>query len=77
MAAPRAALLLLALVLAAQPPALCQSATTVTVSGAVPTAPLSPTSSATMGVNLGAVPRRRGRLVLGASAAGAHPCQRR
>ena len=60
MAAPRAAALLLALVLAAQPFALCQVTSTVTVSGSVPSGALSPTSAVTMGVNLGACRVSRG-----------------
>ena len=54
MALLRAAALLTALLLAAQPSALGQSSTTVTLTGGAPAAPLSPTSAATMGVNLGA-----------------------
>ena len=58
MAFLRAAALLLALILAAQPSALGQSSTTVTLTGGAPAAPLSPTSAATMGVNLGASARQ-------------------
>jgi hypothetical protein len=57
-AAPRAAALLLVLVLAAQPLALCQVTSTVSLNGSVPSGGASsPTSAVTMGVNLGAAPR--------------------